>query len=388
MSCLHPNAPVERNTTKFLLRFRESLVIVTGLAFCWLGAAQAQNNRIVGYYYPLRGYELSKSPVEMLTHLIYSHAKPNAEGGCEPAHPDVDLPNFAELETLRLRNPRLPILLSVGGWSGSMYFSDVASTPSARRQFSASCVALVKKYGFDGLDIDWAYPVTGGKPTDHKRADDKDNFVLLLKQMRGDLDAFSPERHLLLTIASTCYRDHLHDLSAKEMSIALDWFNIMCYDLNDMEPHLTSHGSPLFVSATPKANTEAGKYANCDAAVRWYLDQGVAPEKIVLGVPFYGQIWKGVADANDGLYETYSERPGDGTLSFREIEQSYLPTYSRHWDDQAKVPWLYSKQTKIMISYEDAESLAAKSKYVIDKRLGGVMFWDISQDDDRSTLLR
>jgi hypothetical protein len=39
-----------------------------------------------------------------------------------------------------------------------------------------------------------------------------------------------------------------------------------------------------------------------------------------------------------------------GTLSFREIEQSYLPTYSRHWDNQAKVPWLYSKQTKTMIT--------------------------------------
>jgi Glycosyl hydrolases family 18 len=78
------------------------------------------------------------------------------------------------------------------------------------------CVALVKKYGFDGLDIDWEYPVTGGKPTDHKREGDKDNFVLLLKQMRVDLDAFSPEHHLLLTIASTCYRDHGFCLLAVE----------------------------------------------------------------------------------------------------------------------------------------------------------------------------
>ena len=132
---------------------------------------------------------------------------PNAQGDCVFPHPDVDVPNLAELKTLRVRNPHLLILLSVGGWSGSEFFSDVASVDSARRQLSASCLALVQKYGLDGLDIDWKYPVTGGMPTDHKRESDKGKFVLLLKQMRGDSDALSQGRHLLLTIASTCYRN-------------------------------------------------------------------------------------------------------------------------------------------------------------------------------------
>ena len=122
--------------------------------------------------------------------------------------------------------------------------------------------------------------------------------------------------------------------------------------------------------------------------MRWYVDQGVPTEKLVLGVPFYGQVWAGVPDVNDGLYEPYSARPGDdGTLSFREIEESYLPTYSRHWDDQAKVPWLYKKETKVMISYEDPELIAAKARYVIQQYLEGMMFWDLGQDDRRSTLL-
>jgi len=313
---------------------------------------------------------------------------PDAEGNCVFAHPDVDLPNMAALTTLRGRNPRLLILLSIGGWSGSEFFSDVAESDSARKRLSASCVAMVQKYSLDGLDIDWEYPVTGGKPTDHKRASDKDNFVFLLKQIRADLDAVSRARNLLLTIASTCYRNHLNDLSVKEMSGVLDWFNLMCYDMNDIEPKLTSHGSALFSWATHKANTDAAKYANCDAAVRWYVAQGVPTEKIILGVPFYGQIWAGVPNKNDALYQHYRTRPGDdGTLSFREIEESYLPTYSRHWDDQAKVPWLYKKETKLMISYEDPESIAAKARYVIQQDLGGIMFWDLGQDDSRSTLL-
>jgi chitinase len=347
--------------------------------------------RIVGYYYGKGrpGYQLSQVPVQELTHLIYSLAKPTARGDCELSHIDVDVPNLVALKTLRASNPRLSVLLSIGGWSGSTYFSDVAATPSARQRFSASCVQLVRKYALDGLDIDWEYPVTGGKPTDHKRPSDKDNLVLLLKQLRDDLNALGPDRHLLLTVASTGYRNHLKDLSPKQMSDVLDWFNLMGYDFNEMQPKRTSHHSGLFAWTT-KSNVEedASKSANSDAAVQWYLDHGVPPDKIVLGLPFYGQVWSGVRDENEGLYEPYMSRPGeDGVLSYREIEQDYLPVYTRHWDNQAKVPWLYNKKTRIMISYEDPESIAAKAHYVIERHLGGIMFWDLGQDDSKSTLL-
>ena len=361
------------------------------LILCTLATAQAETKRIVGYYYGKGrpGYQFSQVPVQKLTHLIYSLAKPTARGNCELAHPGVDVPNLRALKALRAKNARLSVLLSVGGWSGSTYFSDVAATPSARKQFSASCLEIVQKYGFDGLDIDWEYPVTGGKPTDHKRKSDKESFVLLLKQLRSDLDAFDTGRHLLLTVASTGYRNHLPDLSLKEMSDVLDWFNLMGYDFNEMQPGRTSHHSGLFAwPATSKLDADAIQYANSDAAVQWYLDHGVPPEKIVLGVPFYGQIWANVPDQNDGLFEPYRGRPGEeGALSYREIERDYLPSYTRHWDDQVKVPWLYKKETKIMISYEDSESIAVKARYVIQKNLGGMMFWDLGQDDSRSTLL-
>jgi chitinase len=306
------------------------------------------------------------------------------------AHPEVDVPNLQLLKIQRERNPHLLVLLSVGGWSGSRYFSDVAATPSGRSRFSASCLKIVEEYGLDGLDVDWEYPVTGGKATDHKRKSDKENLVLLLKQLRSDLDALPHPQHRLLTIAATGYRNHLNDLSLKEMAAILDWFNLMGYDFNEMQPNRTSHHSGLFAwPTTQPLNAEAIKFANSDAAVQWYLDQGVPPAKVVLGLPFYGQGWVNVPDQNHGLFAPYRDRLGeDGTLSYREIEQSYLPAYTRYWDDQAKVPWLYNKRTKIMISYEDAESIAAKAQYVIQKQLGGIMFWDLGQDDSKSTLLK
>jgi len=358
---------------------------------CTLTVAQAGTKKIIGYFCGKGrpGYQVSQVPVAELTHLIYSHAKPTARGNCVLAHPDVDVSNLLALKVLRTQNPRLSVLLSVGGWSGSTYFSDVAATDSARKRFSASCLAIVEKYGLDGLDLDWEYPVTGGKATDHKRRSDKENFVLLLKVMRSHLDAFGPERHLLLTVASTGYRNHLNDLALKEMSGVLDWFNLMGYDFNEMQPKRTFHHSGLFAgSESSRLNAEAVKYANSDAAVQWYLNQGVRPEQIVLGVPFYGQIWVNVPNENDGLYQRYKGRAvEDGTVSYREIEEHYLRGDARHWDNQVKVPWLYDKKTNIMISYEDPESITVKARYVIDKHLGGMMFWDLGQDDSRSTLL-
>jgi chitinase len=369
-----------------------SRYVTVALVLCALVTAQAETARkIVGYYYGKgrRHYQLSRVPVEKLTHLIYSHAMPTVQGDCEMAHPDIDTPNLQSLKALRVKNPKLLVLLSVGGWSGSKYFSDVAATPSARRHFSASCLRIVAKYGLDGIDIDWEYPVAGGKQTDHKWESDKENFVLLLRQLRSDLNGLQHERPPLLTIASTAYRNHLNDLSVKEMAEVLDWFNVMGYDLDEMQPNRTFHHSGLFAwPTTAMANTDAIKFANCDAAVRWYLDHDVPPAKIVLGLPFYGHIWANVPAEHNGMFQPYEGKPGeDGTLSYREIEQTYLPAYTRYWDDQAKVPWLYNPKTKIAISYEDAESIAAKAKYVIQKKLGGIMFWDLGQDDGKSTLL-
>ena len=368
------------------------LLIRCAIVWCVLATAQAETaKKIVGYYYG-KGrphYRLSSVPVQKLTHLIYSLAVPTIQGDCEMSHPDIDIPNLRSLKLLKAQNPRLVVLLSVGGWSGSRYFCDVAATPSARRHFSASCLKIVEKYGLDGIDIDWEYPVTGGKQTDHKRKSDKKNLVLLLRQVRTDLDALQHGRPTLLTVASTGYRNHLSDLSVKEMAEVLDWFNLMGYDFNEMQPKRTSHHSSLFAWPTfPTLNADAIKFANSDAAVQWYLDHGVPPEKIVLGLPFYGQIWANVPAEHHGLFEPYEGRLGeDGTLSYREIAERYLPAYSRYWDDQAKVPWLYNQRTKVAISYEDQQSIAAKAKYVVQKKLGGIMFWDLGQDDSKSTLL-
>src|SRR4051794_30984529 len=138
------------------MRKNVQIIVVFALC-CTLATAQAgTTRRIVGYYYGKGrpGYQLSQVSVQELTHLIYSLAKPTARGDCEMAHPDVDMPNLLAPERLRAGNPRLLVLVSVGGWGGAACVSDVADTASAIGQFFASCLPMGGKDGLNGLGID------------------------------------------------------------------------------------------------------------------------------------------------------------------------------------------------------------------------------------------
>ena len=112
----------------------------------------------------------------------------------------------------------------------------------------------------------------------------------------------------------------------------------------------------------------------------------------MLGVPFYGRGWSGVKNVNNGLYQPHGKTPPKGTweagiFDYKDLAANYLGKFKRHWHDEAKAPWLYDEKTGVMISYDDAESLRIKAEYANEHRLGGVMFWELSADDAKSTLL-
>jgi chitinase len=301
-----------------------------------------QSPRLVGYYFgksARSGFDLSSAPVEKLTDLIYSNAKPNEDGTCTLAHPDVDETNFEILRSIKAAHPNLHLLLSVGGAPPSTFFSKIASSKGLRMKFAESCVELALKNGFDGLDIDWEYPVNDGIPGNALHPEDRHNFVSLLKTTRDVLDRRMGRKHGLLTAATTAYWNHLPDLAL-----------------------------------------------NTDAAVRWYLSNGVPAQKIVLGVPFYGTVWTGVSAKDHGLFQSFTGREGEGDgVPYRKIHHE-LASYTRFWDEKAQAPWLYSS-SGVMISYEDEQALTEKVKYVWQNHLGGIMFWEISEDDEDFDLL-
>jgi len=285
-------------------------------------------------------------------------------------------------------------LISVGGWSQSGLFSDVAASEQTRTHFADSCAAFVTAHGFDGLDVDWEFPVEGGLPTNHTRPDDALNFTALLAELRRALVAqgATDGRRYLLTIAAPAGPAEYRHLELKLIPSYLDWINLMAYDFTTGESPTTNFNAPLFAAAGDPAPEARRQSHNAAAAAQAYLAAGVPPSKLVLGAAFYGRGWQGVPSANDGLYQpnsgpaqgTYAP---DGVFSYADLENRYPPSATRHFQAEAKVPWLYDAAAKVFITYEDPESLGLKADYAVSQNLGGMMFWELSQDDAQHNLL-
>src|SRR6185312_10972532 len=120
------------------------------------------------------------------------------QGQVAVADPDKEIRawnNFGKLRQLKKSHPGLKTLISVGGWTHSKEFSNVALTPASRSKFANSAIAFIRKYGFDGVDIDWEFPVAEGDPGNTKRPEDKQNYTLLLQALRSKLDSAGLEDH-------------------------------------------------------------------------------------------------------------------------------------------------------------------------------------------------
>ncbi len=366
--------------------------------------SNAQNDtpprRIVGYFisWGIYGanYHVPQIPADRLTHINYAFINISEEGECILGDPwaEVEYPypgapedaellgNFGALQQLKAQYPHLKVLLSVGGWTWSGRFSDVALTEDSREKFARSCVAMMAEYGFDGLDIDWEYPVSGGLEGNITRPEDRENYTLLLAELRRQLDALGEEtgEHYLLTIAAPAGRQYLN-YELDRIHEYLDWLNLMAYDYNGGWSERTGFNAPLY--------SDNGQ-PSVDQSVQNYLAAGVPADKLVLGVPFYGRGWKGVPAENNGLYQPYTELPNPdlgGYFSYRILAQIYERISDRYWHDVAQVPWLYIPETETMISYDDPQSLRLKAAYVKEQGLGGVMFWELSLDSEDSALL-
>ncbi|HVS39481.1 MAG TPA: glycoside hydrolase family 18 protein [Gemmataceae bacterium] len=371
--------------------------------------ADATPKRIVAYFAEWgvygRKYNVMDVPADKLTHINYAFAQIDADGeiavidaraALEKVYPGDSREagalhgNFHQLQLLKKDHPQLKTLISVGGWSKSGRFSDAALTDDSRSKFARSCVDFIGKYGFDGVDIDWEFPVAGGAEGDTARPEDKENFTLLLAELRKQLDerGKTDGAHYLLTFAAPAGPGNYKHIELAKVAKLVDWINLMTYDFAGSWSPVTNFNAPLYGASNDPGGEAARKRLNVDAAVKAYRDAGVPDDKIVVGVPFYGCGWTGVKDVNDGLFQPHSkERPKGGAFEYRDLAADYVGKYDRHWNDEAKVPWLFDPKAGVMISYDDPESIRLKAEYVKKANLGGVMCWELSGDDGKASLL-
>jgi len=334
-------------------------------------------------------------PAERLTHVIYAFGAVTADGRAAIADPCRDLGrcvgagggNVAALARLRAEHPHLEVLIALGGWTGSAHFSDAAATAAGRERLAASAIAtFLEDHGdaFDGIDLDWEYPVEGGLAGNGARPEDRRNFTELVATFRRALDDWGAtrDRRPLLTIATAASPWLMRNLEVEALAGLVDWIGVMTYDYAVGTP-ATGFNAPLFAAA-PEAPSVA---ATIDA----YLEAGAPPERLVLGIPFYARAVAGVAPgpAGDGLDQPArgaAPAPwGPDTLDWRRLVAAdpVAHGFRRHWHELARVPWLHHRERGIWISYDDPRSVHHKAAYAALRGLKGVMIWELGGDDGR-----
>ncbi|MGE5262956.1 MAG: glycoside hydrolase family 18 protein [Acidobacteriota bacterium] len=364
--------------------------------------AGAGSPRLIGYYDGVdSSHHITDIPADRLTHLIYAFVKVSDNGECISIDPAADQANFPALKVLKQQHPTLETMVSIGGYNHSAKFSDAARSPDARRRFAQSCVQFMKQNGFDGIDVDWEFPVSGGLAGNGHRPEDKQNFTALLVEFRRQLDALGKAdgRTYRLSIAASAGPTEIANIEPGQVAQVVDWIDVMAYAFYTGESKITNFNAPLYSTTTdPATDEKKRRLYNADATVQAYLKAGVPAGKISLGVPFYGRGWKGVPPANNGLYQrdggvfvdsrapkgTWSQ---DGEIDYRMLKQYYLGTWPRFWQAEAQVPWLYNAGAGVMVTYDDPQSLAAKADYARARHLGGIAIWQVSGDDGEHSLV-
>jgi chitinase len=345
------------------------------------GAADPGEHRVIAY---LAGW--SVPPVihpEKLTQINFAFAHIDARGHVGFEHPGVGQA-LRNLQALKAQNPHLKLIISIGGWQAEG-FSDAALTDSSRLEFARGAMQLVRDYALDGVDLDWEYPGQGVAGIKY-RSEDKQNFTLLVKTLRQQLDVESSARkragsnHYTLTIAGAD-REYFDHVEMDKLHVYLDWINLMSYDFFNSLTPTTGHHGGLY-----RSEHAAPTDRNADAAVKQYLAAGVPPDKIVVGVAFYGRGFAGVAPANNGVNQPYERFESEH--SYSELAANFVGKqgFVRYWDAAAQAPYLWNGDSRTFISYEDTQSVAAKTRYVLQHHLGGIMFWELSQDRDEELL--
>jgi len=361
--------------------------------------------------------------------------------------------NFQQLAELKAKYPSLKVIMSLGGYNGSAFFSAAASTAAARRAFVSSCIQMyiegdpgeasgdtglpVTGSGtpflangttagiFNGFDIDWEYPGNNNGATGNLYSPaDTEDFVLLMKEFRTQLDALSHTtgKQYTLTVEMPAGLQNAVDEDPAGLSPYVNDEVVMDYDFQGpWDPTgPTNFDSNLYES--PNApNTTAEPLISVSSTVSYYEHRGVPPWQLVVGVPYYGHGWTGVAPGSDfGLYQpaTGPATSPDmtdlgaylagldgadpaGTSDYYELAgcpsqgvTSGDPTngctaqdmsgFSWHFDPVTGATWLYNPTTETFWSIEGPAEVYEKALFIDSHGLAGASVWALEGDSQNA----
>ncbi|KAL6264649.1 hypothetical protein P5V15_004750 [Pogonomyrmex californicus] len=376
-----------------------SLILCLGILLATIQDGIAER-RIVCYYTNWSVYRPGTAKFSpqninpyLCTHLIYAFGGFTKENALRPfdKYQDIEKGGYAKFTGLKTYNKNLKTMLAIGGWNeGSSRFSPMVADSARRREFVRNAVKFLRQNHFDGLDLDWEYPAfrDGGKPRD------KDNYANLVQELREEFERESSKTgrpRLLLSMAMPAgieYIDKGYDVP--RLNEYLDFINLLSYDYHSAYEPAVNHHSPLYpLEEDNEYNYDAE--LTIDYTIGHLLEKGASADKVVLGIPTYGRSY---TLFNQDATELGSPADGPGTEGEATREKGYLAYYeicegiaeSDDWEvvkPNPKAMGPYAFKGNQWVGYDDENIVRLKARYVNEKKLGGIMFWSIDNDDFR-----
>jgi len=329
---------------------------------------------IIGYVPGYRG-EIDEKTIDAnkLTHINYAFVNV-IDTLAVLTNLETDTSNFRRLNTLKKTNPNLRILISIGGWGWSDYFSDAVLTPSSRLKFAQSSVQIVEDHDLDGVDIDWEYPNQRGEDNVFRPVD-KQNYTLMFQVIREELDRLSErtgKTYELTTAVGASYR-FIENTEMDKAQQYLDHILLMTYDF-----YTSGDSAGHHTNLYPPKNYDQDRSGH--KSVNLFVEAGIPQEKLVMGIAFYARSWYMSSSDNRGINMPVDSVTRGGGYTFIKDSLVNQRGFERYWDENAKAPYLFNSETNQLISYDDEESVRYKCEYAIENNMAGVMFWQYASD--------
>ncbi|WWD19694.1 hypothetical protein CI109_104158 [Kwoniella shandongensis] len=374
------------------------------------GDLQPLGSTLMNAYYPdWSGYYLAPESVDWSRFDVvdFAFALPTADYGLEFTQYDSASLLTRLVSTAHAAGKR--VKLSIGGWTGSAYFSPICASSSNRKTFIKNILAAYNLYNLDGIDIDWEYPGTGGADGNAVSGDDSANFLKFLTELRAAL----PDGALITTATQVWpFADSngrpMTDVSG--FAKVIDWILIMNYDVWGSS-NTPGANAPL----SDGCNNSTQPLANAYASVASWTNAGMPANQITLGVPAYGYLQKSTASqlknrrrsfpmlphkaANvtasprANYVTVYNDNGGssDGQVMFESLISQGALVYqdgeyvggngfTREWDSCSSTPWLKSSKSGQIVTYDDPASMSLKGQFAAQAGLRGCNVFSIDGD--------
>lgn len=320
---------------------------------------------------------------DLCTHIVYGFAVLDYSKLTIRTHDSwADIDNKFYTRVTDLKNRGVKVTLALGGWNDSLgdKYSRLVRSAEARARFVNHAIEFLEKYGFEGLDLDWEYPVCWQVDCKKGFPDEKEGFTALVRELS---EAFKP-RGLLLSSAvspSKTVIDAGYDVP--ELSKYFDWIAVMCYDYHGQWDKKTGHVAPLYYHPEDDIS-----YFNTNFTINYWIELGAPPKKLVMGMPLYGQSFQLENTNNHGLN---ARAPGPGQAGEFTRAAGFLAQYeicdkilNQDWtvvEDPLGRMGPYAYKGNQWVSYDDEDTLRRKSHYIRHMGLGGGMVWALDLDD-------